>query len=115
MIGEAWAMAAPAQQGGGGGIVPSLVVMFLMIGVIYVLLILPQQRTRKKHEEMLSRLKKGDKVVTSGGIHGIVTRVKDDVVTVRVADNVRLEVEKSAISRVRVSGGVGAREESLET
>jgi len=57
----------------------------------------------------------GEAWAMAAPIHGIVTRVKDDVVTVRVADNVRLEVEKSAISRVRVSGGVGAREESLET
>jgi preprotein translocase subunit YajC len=107
-------MAGPAEQGGGGGIVSSLIVMALMIGVIYVLLILPQQRTRKKHDEMLSKLKKGDRVVTTGGIHGIVTRVKSDLVVVRVADNVRLDIDRSAIARVRAAASPGGEESDEE-
>jgi preprotein translocase subunit YajC len=77
-------------------------VMFLpliaIFGVFYVLLILPQQRKQKKWQEMLGQLKTGDRVVTSGGIRGIIIALRDDYVHLRVApDNLKIEVARSAI------------------
>jgi preprotein translocase subunit YajC len=61
-------------------------------------MILPQQRRQKKHREMLQALKRGDRVVLSAGIHGIITNVRDNTFLVKVADNAEVEVDKSAVS-----------------
>ena len=77
-----------------------------MFVIFYLLVFRPQSQARKEHERLLSNLKKHDDVVTSGGIFGTVVNVKTDAVTLRVDENVRLEVEKSAIARVvRAKGG----------
>ncbi len=73
------------------------VMMFL---IFYMLVFRPQAKARKTHEQMLKQLKKHDEVVTSGGVFGTVMNVKPDTVTLRVDENVRLEVEKSAIVRL---------------
>ena len=72
-------------------------VMFL---IFYLIVFRPQAKARKEHEGMLNRLKKNDEVVTSGGIFGTVVNVKTESVTLRIDDNVRVEVERSAIARV---------------
>ena len=77
------------------GILP-LVAIF---AIFYVMLILPQQKRQKKWQQMLSTLKNGDKVVTSGGIRGTIISVKDDAVQLRVPpDNLRIEVARSAVT-----------------
>ena len=95
----AYAMARPG--GGGGGDEPnflfSLAPFFLVFAIIYFLMIRPQQTKQKDHQAMLNALKEGDSVVASG-ILGEVTKIKDDVVTVKVAENLRLRVLRSAIS-----------------
>ena len=79
---------------------------FLMMFVIFYFLVFrPQAKTRKAHEQMLTNLKKDDEVVTSGGIFGTVVNVKSDVVTLRIDEKVRVDVEKSAISRLVRSRG----------
>ena len=84
-------------QGIGGGAAPILM-MVAIFGVFYALLILPQQRRQKKWQAMLSQVKPGDKVVTSGGLTGAVMSVKDDVVVLRVPpDNIKLEIARSSI------------------
>ena len=101
-----WAKPASAAilllQGAGGSGGGSGFVMFLpLIGifaVFYMLLILPQQRKQKKWQEMLTQLKSGDRVVTSGGVRGIIIALRDDYVHLRVApDNLKIEVARSAI------------------
>ena len=78
----------------------------MMFLIFYVLVFRPQSKARKTHELMLKHLKKHDQVVTSGGIFGTVVNVKPDAVTLRVDENVRLEVERSAIARlVSAKGG----------
>ncbi len=72
-------------------------VMFL---IFYVLVFRPQTKARKAHETMLKNLKKHDDVVTTGGLLGTVVNVKPDTVTLRIDENVRVEVERSAIARV---------------
>jgi preprotein translocase subunit YajC len=85
------------QVSGGSGIVMFLP-LIAIFGVFYVLLILPQQRKQKKWQEMLGQLKTGDRVVTSGGIRGIIIALRDDYVHLRVApDNLKIEVARSAI------------------
>ncbi len=85
------------QASGGSGIVMFLP-LIAIFGVFYVLLILPQQRKQKKWQEMLGQLKTGDRVVTSGGVRGIIIALRDDYVHLRVApDNLKMEVARSAI------------------
>ncbi len=76
----------------------------LIFFVMYFLLIRPQSQQQKETAKMQAALKKNDAVVTFGGVHGTVVNVKEETVTLRVDDNVRLEVDKSAIARL-VKGG----------
>ncbi|ADG05727.1 preprotein translocase subunit YajC [Kyrpidia spormannii] len=75
----------------------SIIVMF---AIFYFLLIRPQQKRQKERQAMLSKLQKGDKVVTIGGIHGTVVDLTDDQVTLRVAETTKIVFERSAISSV---------------
>jgi preprotein translocase subunit YajC len=80
---------------------PMFLPFLIIIMVVWVfLVILPQRRERKKRDEMLANIKKGDSIITMGGIHGIITNVKDDTVMVKVDDNVKLEFSRGAISQV---------------
>ena len=87
--------AAPA----GSGIVGLLPIVFIFI-IAYYVMIRPQMRRQKEQQRLVSTLKTGDRVVTAAGIHGMITNVKDTTVIVKVADNVKLEMEKSAITNV---------------
>lgn len=91
------APAAPATGGGLNSILGFLPII-LIFAVLYFLMILPQQRRQKKHQQMLSEIKRGDRVVVSPGIHGIVTTVRDATFLVKVAENTELEVDKGAVS-----------------
>ena len=89
-----------AQSGGGSGLALFAPVL-LIFGVFYFLLILPQQRRQKKWQQMLSELKTGDKVVTSGGLKGTIFSLKEDSVTLRVPpDNLKMEVSRGSIVTV---------------
>ena len=72
----------------------------LIMAMVYFALIRPQVQAKKKVEETIKSAKTGDKIVTSSGIHGVITNVKDSTVIVRVADNVKLEIEKSHIDKI---------------
>ncbi|HEX8799013.1 MAG TPA: preprotein translocase subunit YajC [Terriglobales bacterium] len=81
----------------GGGIGP-IVMMVAIFAIFYFLLIMPQQRRQKKWAEMLKQIKPGDKVVTSGGLTGVIMSAKDDTVVLRVPpDNIKLEVARSSV------------------
>jgi preprotein translocase subunit YajC len=87
--------------GGGGGSPMSLIFMIIAIfAVMYFLMIRPQQRQKRQQQSMLSRLTKGDKVITAGGIHATVAGVKDSTVIVKIAENVKVEMNRSSISQV---------------
>ncbi|MCK4926553.1 preprotein translocase subunit YajC [Candidatus Aerophobetes bacterium] len=79
----------------------ALVPLMLIFVIFYFLLILPQRKKQKQHKEMVKNLKKGDRVVTTGGVYGTVTRIKPDHVEVEVADKVKLRVQRGAISALR--------------
>jgi preprotein translocase subunit YajC len=78
----------------------SFVPMIVVIGILYMLIIRPQQQQAKEHRRMVDNLKTGDRVITQGGIHGTVTSLKGNVVQVKIAENVRVDVSRSAISQV---------------
>lgn len=82
----------------------SFVPILLLFVVFYLFLIRPQQKQRKEHQKMLSEIKTNDKVVTSGGIHGVVTNVKDKTLVVRIADGVKIEIDKSSVGRLVEKG-----------
>ena len=77
----------------------------LIFGVFYFLVFAPMRKKQKKHAGMLHELKNGDRVVTSGGIHGTVVGVTDDLVQLRIADQVKIELTKSAVSVVMQADG----------
>lgn len=72
----------------------------IIIVMFYFLLIRPQQKRAKEHRAMIDALKSGDKILTSGGIYGVVTNVKEKVVTVRIAENVKVELDKASVANV---------------
>ncbi len=91
----------PAQTATGMAPLLHLVVMFgLMFLIFYLLVFRPQAKARQEHEQMVKHLKKHDEVVTSGGMFGMVVNVKPDAITLKIDENVRVEVEPSAIVRL---------------
>ena len=93
---------AMAPQGGeGGGSMVSTIIMFGAIFLIfYFMIIRPQQKKSKERQKLLSNLEKGDKVVTSGGIHGIISGLDEKTCLLQVSDNLKMKVERSAIGTV---------------
>jgi preprotein translocase subunit YajC len=81
-------------------IISLLPIVFIFI-IFYFLLIRPQKKAQDNHKKMIAALKKNDEVVTSGGIHGTIVNVKDAVVTIKVDDNVKIDIEKSCIAKVK--------------
>jgi preprotein translocase subunit YajC len=93
--------AAPAPApGGASGFLNLLPFWFFIIVIMYFVLIRPQKKRQQEQQRLVSGLKTGDRVVTNAGIHGLIANVKDTTVIVKVADNVKIEMEKSAISNV---------------
>ena len=88
------------QPEGGGGSGRPIVLIFV---IFYFLLIRPQQKKQKTHQKMLEAIQKGDRVLTSGGVYGTVVGVKENVVVLKIAENVKVEFAKSAISHIIAS------------
>jgi preprotein translocase subunit YajC len=101
LIAPAHAQAA-AQQPGGFGM--SLLFPILLIAVMYFLMIRPQMKRAKEHRAMLEKLARGDEVITNGGIAGTVAEIGDNFVTVEIASNVRIRVQRAAIASVLPKG-----------
>lgn len=104
MVENAYAMAPPpgGSEGAGTaglfGMLPPLIAMF---AIFYFLLIRPQQKKQKEHTSMLEALKEGDNILTNGGIYGTIKKIKEDVLTVQIADNVRVKVSRKSVSRLK--------------
>ena len=101
---HAQAAAQGAQGGLFGGGLTGLLFPLLLIGVMYFLMIRPQMKRAKEHRAMLEKLAKGDEVLTNGGVAGVVTDLGDNFITVEIADNVRIRVQKGAIANVLPKG-----------
>jgi preprotein translocase subunit YajC len=89
--------AGGGTSGGGFGAFLPLIIIF---AIFYFLLIRPQQKKAKQHKQILSALKKGDRVVSSGGLHGLITGLSDDVVTMEISPKVRVKVSRASIAGV---------------
>ena len=94
--------AAPTAPGAGGpgGFLNLLPIWFFIIVIMYFVLIRPQKKRQQEQQRLVSSLKTGDKVVTNAGIHGLIANVKETTVMLKIADNVKIEVEKSAVTNV---------------
>lgn len=101
---------APGAPGGAGGFLMSVAPMLLIFVIFYFLLIRPQQKRARAHQQMLSEVKRGDTVVTSGGLIGKVTKVEETEVEVELAPNVRVRVVKGMLSDVRQNGAKPAND-----
>jgi len=96
LIDIAYAMGGAGGEGAAGfsGFIP----IILMFVIFYFLLIRPQQKRQKEHRSMVSNLKKGDRIITSGGLYGRITGIDDTTLTVEIADKVRVKVARSNVS-----------------
>lgn len=101
------AFAPPAADGKSapGSGMSTIIMMVLFMVIFWVLLIRPQKKRQKEHEARLSALKSGDRVITSGGIHGIITTIRDRSITVKIAEGVRIDIEKAAVATVLPKDG----------
>lgn len=102
MMSEAYAMGTnPIGGGQGGSQYMSIVMLVAIVGIFYFLMIRPQQKRAKEHKNFLESLKKGDKVITSGGLYGTITGITDDAITIEIAEKVRVKVEKGTVATLQ--------------
>ncbi len=91
---------APGGGGQQGSILSTLLPLVVIFAIFYFLMIRPQQKQQKKHKEMLVALKKGDKVLTRGGMMGTVYAIADNIITLEVADNIKIKFSRESIAGV---------------
>jgi len=101
MVGVVLAMARPQGAAEPAPFWVQLVPFFLIFVIFYLLLIRPQAKRQKEHQQMLLGLKKGDEVLTQGGLYGVVVGKSDDVVVLKIAENTKVEVAKQAITALK--------------
>lgn len=99
---NAYAQAAGAAEAGPSPLVSFMPIILIFI-IFYFLLIRPQKKAQEEHRRMVGQLKKNDEVITTGGIHGTITNVKDDSVVLKIDDNVKIEIQKNAIGVLKKS------------
>jgi preprotein translocase subunit YajC len=88
------------QQDGGSGITSTLIMFGLIFLIFYFMIIRPQQKRQKERQKMLDAIKKGDKVITAGGVHGTVVGIEEKTILVQIADNVKVKVERGSVTSV---------------
>ena len=98
MIDVVYALGMGGSAEGGGSPYQPLILMGVMFAIFYFLLIRPQQKKSKDHRQMISNLRKGDRIITSGGIHGRITGMDDATLTVEIAEKVRVKVARGNVS-----------------
>ena len=104
-IGHAWAQ---TSGGGAGGDLLGLLPIVLMFVVLYFLMIRPQMKRAKEHKSMIEALQKGDEIVTAGGVVGRIAKIGDNYVTLQVADNVEIMVQRPSVQVVLPKGTIKA-------
>ncbi len=97
---------AMAPTGGSpeGGMFSTLIMFALIIGIFYFMILRPQQRRQKERDKLLNSIKKGDRVVTVGGMHGVVAGIDEKTLLIEVADKIKLKFDRSAVSAVTREG-----------
>jgi preprotein translocase subunit YajC len=113
MSGVAWAQGAGAVAGAPSPLV-NLLPIALMFVILYFLMIRPQQQRAREHETLVQNLKRGDDVVTSGGIHGRIQAIADKIVTIEIAPNVRIRIDRDQIASVARASRAEDREKDKE-
>lgn len=108
MFDTAYAMAGAGGEAQGAGGWMTILPLILMFGIFYVLLIRPQQKKAKEHKTFLDNLKRGDKVVTAGGLYGEITGMTDQTVTLEVADKIRVKVGRGYVASFAPKEGAKA-------
>ena len=103
LVKDAWAQAAP---GGAGGGMESIFLIVAMFAVLYFLMIRPQMKRAKEHKAMVDGLQKGDEVVTAGGVLGRISKMGDAHVSLEIAPNVEIQVQRSAVQTVLPKGTI---------
>jgi preprotein translocase subunit YajC len=104
-------MAQPPQGGSGdGGLMSTLIMFGLIIGIFYFLILRPQQKRQKERQKMLDSVKKGDRIITAGGMHGTVSGLDDKTLLVQVADNIKLKFDRTAVTTIVRESEVTAKE-----
>jgi preprotein translocase subunit YajC len=104
LVTEAHAMGAQGAAEGGTNQLMGLMPLVLMFVIFYFLLIRPQQKRQKELKTMIEALQRGDEIVTSGGLQGKITGVTDDTLTVEIAKDVRVRVDRQAVARKKAGG-----------
>ncbi|MGO9482557.1 MAG: preprotein translocase subunit YajC [Candidatus Kryptoniota bacterium] len=94
------AFMAPQGGDGSGSMVSTLVMFAAIIAIFYFMIIRPQGKRQKDRQRMLEAMRKGDKVVTSGGMHGKIVAMEDKTVLLEISDNIKVKVEKSAVTTI---------------
>jgi preprotein translocase subunit YajC len=105
MVDLAYAAAQSPSGGGAGSVATQMLFFAAIFAIFYFLLIRPQQRQKKERESMLRAVKAGDRIVTTSGLHGTVTKLGEHTVTLKVSDQMKLEFDRSAIGRIVPAGG----------
>jgi len=103
VISQAWAQGTGAASGGG---MESMLLIVLMFVVLYFLMIRPQMKRAKEHKTMIEALQKGDEVVTAGGVLGRVSKINENYITLQVAANVEIQMQRSAVQLVLPKGTI---------
>ncbi len=98
-------MAPQGGEGGSGSLVSTLIMFGAIFLIFYFMIIRPQQKKSKERNKLLSNLEKGDKIITSGGVHGIIAGLDEKTVLVQVSDNLKMKIERSAITAVTAKKG----------
>lgn len=104
---------AAAGQGAGG--FSAFIPLILMFVIFYFLLIRPQQKKQKQHRAMIENLKKGDRIITGGGIHGRITNVDENVLTVEIADQVKIKLNRGNVTALLQTANPPAAEKPAKT
>lgn len=105
-ISDAMAQQAPAAAGGGEAGMANFIFLIALFAIFYFLLLRPQLKRAKEHKKMTEALAKNDEVVTSGGIAGRVTKVEDSFITLQIAENVEVQVQKNAVGSLLPKGSL---------
>ncbi len=92
--------AQPASPGG-GSFITAIIPFVLVFVIFYLLIILPSRRKQKKHQQMVDELKPGDKIITTGGIHGTVMGVQQDKIEIKISANVKIDISKNAVAVIQ--------------
>lgn len=111
MINTAYAMGQSGAQGGQAGGIMGFLPIIILFAIFYFLLIRPQQKKAKEHQEMIANLKKGMRVVTSGGIYGTIQSIDDTTLGLEIAEKVKIKVSRANVSAVISEGGPAGKED----